>query len=155
MMLAAALQDKINGGELGREATSKATMVFRKEELLIGRQVTHLLCEHLGLSETMSMVCTITDLCNQKWRGDTLEQVSQLKGLWEEILDNMGTSLDRPTRTDLRVDQISQSKEVDSEVKAFYREPDKKTYSFLMACVERCLSLSRMKETGNSSRLSR
>ena len=47
----------------------------------------------------------------------------------------MSTQLDDETLRDLLVDQMSQSKEFDSEVKTYYRESDMKTYDVLIGCI--------------------
>ena len=49
---------------------------------------------------------------------------------WEKVLDNMSTTLDDEPLRDLRVGQMSQSKEFESEVNACYRESDRSTYDF-------------------------
>ena len=104
--------------------------MHRAGGLITGRQIAHILCMRLRTNDKMAMVYSINDLCRVTWQGDTPEQVSRFKDRWEKILDNMSTKLDDDTLRDLLLEQMSQSKEFESEVKAYEREPDKKTYDF-------------------------
>ena len=52
----------------------------------------------------------------------------------------MSTKLDDDTLRDPLLEQMSQSKEFQSEVKAYELEYDTKTYELLMRCIERFLS---------------
>ena len=42
----------------------------------------------------MSMVYSIADSVAVRWKGDELEQRSQLTAAWANVLDNMGPNVD-------------------------------------------------------------
>ena len=88
----------------------------------------------------MAMVYSIADLCNVTWQGDAPDRVSRFEDRWDEILDTMSTKLDDDTLRDFLLEQMGTSKELESEVKAYERGPDLRTYAFLTGCLERCLS---------------
>ena len=98
--------------------------MYRTGSLIIGCLIAHRLCIRLRTNDTMAMAYSITDL----WQGETPEQVSRLRDSWEKVLDAMSAKLDDETLRDLLVYQMSQSKELGSEVKAYYRESDTKAY---------------------------
>ena len=60
---------------------------------MTGRQATHMLRQHLRLSETTSMVYTTSDMYALSSLGGSRGQVSQLKDAGGEILGNMSTTL--------------------------------------------------------------
>ena len=145
IMLANLLQSKIGAvGELGRLVATKSQNMYRMGNLITGRQIAHILCMRLRTSDEMAMVYSINPLCKVTWPGDTPEQVSRFEGRWEKILDNMGTKLGGDTLRELILEQMSQSKELESGVKTYERESGKKTHEFLMGCIERLLSRSMM-----------
>ena len=133
MTLANLLQSKIGAsGELGRLVAAKPQSVYRTGGLITGRQIAHILCMRLRTNDQMALVYPIAELCNVVWQGDTPDQVSRFRDKWEKILDNVSAKLNDDTLKDLLVEQMSQSKEFDAEAKPYYREPDKKTYEFLI-----------------------
>ena len=93
-MLATALQARVKTGELGRALAKKTVSALRKNKLITGRQIVYMVADHLRLNDSMSMVCSTTDITAIKWRGDTPEQVSQFKSNWENVLDNMDPNVE-------------------------------------------------------------
>ena len=53
-----------------------------------------MISDHFKLNDSMSMACSITDTTAIHWKGDSSEQVSQLKSDWENVLDNMDPAVD-------------------------------------------------------------
>ena len=88
-MLATALQAVVKSGELGRSLSKKSFNALRDGKLITGRQIAHMISHHFKLSDSMSMVYSITDITAIKWKGDLSEQVSPFKSDWGNVLDNM------------------------------------------------------------------
>ena len=68
-----------------------------------------------------------------------------ITGRWKKVLDNMSTKLDDDALRDLLLEQRSESKEFESGVEAYEREPGMRTYGFLTGSIERFLSKHTMK----------
>ena len=119
---------------------------LRKNKLITGRQIIYTIADHLRLSDSMSMVYSITDITAIKWRGDTPEQVSQFKSNWENVLDNMDPNVEIGDEAlkNILYEQMKQSKVFDSEVKHYLRTPADRNYQFLMRALDRFLALDRM-----------
>ena len=75
---------------------------------------------------------SINDLCKVTWQGDTPEQVSRFRDRWDTILVYTSTRLGDDTLRDLLLEQMSQPKEFEPEVKTCERESDRKTYELLI-----------------------
>ena len=59
------------------------------------------------------------------------------------VLDDTRTDLDPEALRGLLVEQVSKSKEFESEVRTLYREEAKRTYQFLMRSIDLLLPLKR------------
>ena len=114
--------------------------MFRAGKLLVGRQMTHLICHILRLNERMNMIYTIADLCGLKWQGDGYDKASFLRDKSNRVLDRMRTEMDSISLRDLLVVQMEQSQGLQPDAATYYREDDKRTYEYLMKCIDRYLS---------------
>jgi hypothetical protein len=76
------------------------------------------------MNEAMTMVYTISDRCALQWMSGSHEKVSPITNKWGKILDNMRAALSPKTLRDSLVDPVSKCEDVESEVKAFYRDDD-------------------------------
>ena len=78
-----------------------------------------MICAHLRLSDSMSMVYSINDICAIRWKGDSPEQVTASKVERGNILDTMEPKI-KITDEALKYilyDQLKGSQAFDSEVK--------------------------------------
>jgi hypothetical protein len=94
MMLATALNAKLDqSGDLARVVKKKTLDAYSKGKLLTGRQISHLLCQHLKINDDMSLVYSINDLAALRRQGDAQGKMARFKSVWERVVDNMGPSV--------------------------------------------------------------
>ena len=140
MMLATALNAKLgHAADFARIVKNKTLDAYAKGKLFIGRQISHLLCQHLEINYDMSLVYSINDLAARRWQGDAPDNVARFKSDWERVVDNMGPSIkiaDEALR-DMLYEQMKHSVELEAEIAHFKRTPTSYNYGFLLAAMQR------------------
>ena len=108
-----------------------------------------MIVDHFKLNDSMSMGYSIIDIAAIAWKGDSPEQVSQLKSGWENILDNMDPNIDirDDALKNILYDQMKESQAFDSEVKDYLRTPADRAYRFLIGAIDRYLEIDRMERS--------
>ena len=84
--------------DVARVVKKKTLDAFAKETILTGRQISHLLCQHLKINNDMSLVYSINDLVALRWQGDAPGKVARCKSDLERRVDTLGPSIRLPTK---------------------------------------------------------
>ena len=108
-----------------------------------------MICRSLRLNEHMSTVYTIPDLCNVKWLGDSNDNISLFKSIWDNVVQNIPVLPDEILR-EVLVNQMEHSKEFALDVKDYYRDESNRTYQLLTRAISQHLAQSQMERNRQS-----
>ena len=152
-MLAAALKATLGqSGDFARVVKKKTLDAYAKGQLLAGRQISHLLCQHLKINDDLSLVYSINDLAALRWQGDAPDKMARFKSDWERVVDNIGPSVriaDEALR-DMLYEQMKHSADLRAEIAHFKCTPADHNYDFLSREMQRHIDDHRVEQNRKS-----